>query len=153
MVKREFILAARLEGPSHYDVLSRELLPNILPVIVVTISTTAGWMILETEGLGFSGLGAQPPTMDLGSMLGEGRKLLFTAPHVSTLPGLVILILVISFNMLGYGVRDALDPRLRRGALHSQQPRTQVLSTEPSSGQARSTVKLVVDNLTTEIFQ
>ena len=153
LVKREFILAARLEGPSHYDVLSRELLPNILPVIVVTISTTAGWMILETAGLSFLGLGAQPPTADLGSMLGEGRKLLFTAPHVSTLPGLVILILVISLNLLGDGVRDVLDPRLRGGALRSSQPRTQVLSTEPNSGQVRSTAKLVVHNLTTELFQ
>ena len=70
LVKREFILAARLGGASHFDVLSRELMPNILPVIVVTISTTAGWMILETAGLSFSGLGAQPPTADLGSMLG-----------------------------------------------------------------------------------
>ena len=133
--------------------LSRELLPNILSVIVVTISTTAGWMILETAGLSFLGLGAQPPTADLGSMLGEGRKLLFTAPHVSTLPWLVILILVISLNLLGDGVRDVLDPRLRGGALHSSQPRTQVLSTEPSSGQVRSTAKLVVHNLTTELFQ
>ena len=153
LVKREFILAARLGGASHFDVLSRELLPNILPVIVVTISTTAGWMILETAGLSFLGLGAQPPTADLGSMLGEGRKLLFTAPHVSTLPGLVILILVISLNLLGDGVRDVLDPRLRGGALRSPQPRTQVLSTEPSSGQVRSTGKLVVHNLTTELFQ
>ena len=153
LVKREFILASRLGGASHFDVLSRELLPNIMPVIVVTISTTAGWMILETAGLSFLGLGAQPPTADLGSMLGEGRKLLFTAPHVSTLPGLVILILVISLNLLGDGVRDVLDPRLRGGALRSPQPRTQVLSTEPSSGQVRSTAKLVVHNLTTELFQ
>ena len=81
LVKREFILAARLGGASHFDVLSRELLPNILPFIVVTISTTAGWMILETAGLSFLGLGAQPPTADLGLMLGEGRKILFTAIH------------------------------------------------------------------------
>ena len=98
-------------------------------------------------------MGSESPTADLGSMLGEGRKLLFAAPHVSKLPGLVILILVISLNLLGDGVRGIPDPRLRGGALRSPQPRTQVLSTEPSSGQARSTVKLVVDNLTTEIFQ
>ncbi len=151
--KTRIYLGRRLGGASHFDVLSRELLPNILPVIVVTISTTAGWMILETAGLSFLGLGAQPPTADLGSMLGEGRKLLFTAPHVSTLPGLVILILVISLNLLGDGVRDVLDPRLRGGALRSPQPRTQVLSTEPSSGQVGLTGKLVVHNLTTELFQ
>ena len=76
-------------------------------------------MILETAGLSFLGLGAQPPTADLGSMFGEGRKLLFTAPHVSTLPGLVILILVISLNLLGDGVWGVLDLRLRGGALRS----------------------------------
>ncbi|MAA69421.1 MAG: peptide ABC transporter permease [Deltaproteobacteria bacterium] len=153
LVQQEFVLAARIGGASHFGVLGRELLPNILPVIVVTISTTAGWMILETAGLSFLGLGAQPPTADLGSMLGEGRKLLFTAPHVSTLPGLVILILVISLNLLGDGVRDVLDPRLRGGALRSPQPRTEVLSTELSSSQVRSTGKLVVRNLTTELLQ
>ena len=76
-------------------------------------------MILETAGLNFLGLGGQPPTADLNSMLGEGRKLLFTAPHVSKLPGLVILILVSSLNLLGDGVWDVLDPRLRGGALRS----------------------------------
>ena len=64
-------MAARLGGASHFDVLSRELLPNILPVIVVTISTTAGWIILDTAGLSFLGLGAKAPAADLGSMLGE----------------------------------------------------------------------------------
>ena len=64
----------------------------MLPVIVITMSTTVGWMILETAGLSFLGLGAQPPQADLGSMLGEGRKILFTAPHVSIIPGLMIFV-------------------------------------------------------------
>lgn len=153
LARREFVLAARLGGASHAEVLWRELLPNILPVIVVTISTTAGWMILETAGLSFLGLGAQPPTADLGSMLGEGRKLLFTAPHVSTIPGLVILVLVISLNLLGDGVRDVLDPRLRGGALRSPQARTEIQrNASPKPGNADSG-KLVVRSLTTELLQ
>ncbi len=83
---REFVDAARLSGKSHTAILFSEVLPNVLPVIVITMSTTVGWMILETAGLSFLGLGAQPPQSDLGSMLGEGRSLLFNAPHVSVIP-------------------------------------------------------------------
>jgi len=115
--RREFVDAARLSGASHPVILFREVLPNVLPTIVVTMSTTVGWMILETAGLSFLGLGAQPPQADLGSMLGEGRKLLFTAPHVSVIPGLMIFVLVMSINLVGDGVRDVLDPRLKSGAL------------------------------------
>lgn len=114
---RDFVAAARLGGQSEVRVLFRELLPNVLPAIVITATTTVGWMILETAGLSFLGLGAQPPRADLGSMLGEGRALLLTAPHVSVLPGLLILVLVMGINLLGDGVRDLLDPRLRAGAL------------------------------------
>lgn len=117
LVQREFIDAARLSGKSPLSILLTEVLPNVLPVIVITMSTTAGWMILETAGLSFLGLGAQPPQADLGSMLGEGRAQLFNAPHVSIVPGLMIFLLVISLNLLGDGVRDVLDPRLRSGEL------------------------------------
>ncbi len=64
-----------------------EILPNVLPVIVIAMSTTIGWMILETAGLSFLGLGSQPPQADLGSMLGEARAALITAPHTSVVPG------------------------------------------------------------------
>ena len=117
LAHREFIDAARLSGKGPVSILLSEVLPNVLPVIVITMSTTAGWMILETAGLSFLGLGAQPPQADLGSMLGEGRAQLFNAPHVSIIPGLMIFLLVISLNVLGDGVRDVLDPRLRSGAL------------------------------------
>lgn len=117
LVSREFVDAARLSGKSHASILFTEVLPSVLPVIVITMSTTVGWMILETAGLSFLGLGAQPPQADLGSMLGEGRRLLFTAPHVSIIPGLMIFFLVMSINLLGDGVRDVLDPRLRAGDL------------------------------------
>src|SRR5690606_30074645 len=113
----EFVDAARLSGKSHTAILFTEVLPNVLPVIVITMSTTVGWMILETAGLSFLGLGAQPPTSDLGSMLGQARAQLFTAPHASIIPGIMIFVLVMSINHLGDGIRDVLDPRLRFGAL------------------------------------
>lgn len=122
---RDFIQAARLSGKSHLQVLLTEVLPNVLPIIVVTMSTTIGWMILETAGLSFLGLGTQPPNADLGSMLGQGRAQMFVAPHVALVPGIMIFLIVISFNLLGDGVRDILDPRLKSGALHRSQPMTQ----------------------------
>ncbi len=72
--RREFVDAARLSGQGNVAILLVEVLPNVLPVIVITMSTTVGWMILETAGLSFLGLGAQPPQADLGSMLGDGRN-------------------------------------------------------------------------------
>ncbi|MCT8992243.1 dipeptide/oligopeptide/nickel ABC transporter permease/ATP-binding protein [Chelativorans sp. SCAU2101] len=126
LARAEFVDAARLSGKGHLSILATEVLPNVLPVIVITMSTTAGWMILETAGLSFLGLGAQPPQADLGSMLGEGRAQLFTAPHVSIVPGVMIFLIVISLNLLGDGVRDVLDPRLRSGALMRPGPRTEV---------------------------
>lgn len=123
---REFIGAAQLAGMSKLRVITSEVIPHVLPVIVISISTTIGWMILETAGLSFLGLGSQPPQADLGSMLGEGRKLLLNAPHASIIPGAMIFIIVMSVNLLGDGVRDALDPRLQVGALRSPQPATLV---------------------------
>ncbi|MGV8832528.1 MAG: dipeptide/oligopeptide/nickel ABC transporter permease/ATP-binding protein [Devosia sp.] len=117
LAHREFVDAARLSGKGHISIILSEILPNVLPVIVITMSTTVGWMILETAGLSFLGLGAQPPQADLGSMLGEARSLMFNAPMVSVVPGLMVFVIVMSINLLGDGVRDALDPRLRAGAL------------------------------------
>nr|WP_319516658.1 dipeptide/oligopeptide/nickel ABC transporter permease/ATP-binding protein [uncultured Cohaesibacter sp.] len=125
--RREFVDAARLSGKANASILFGEILPNVLPVIIITMSTTIGWMILETAGLSFLGLGAQPPQADLGSMLGDGRKILFTAPHVSIIPGVMIFILVMSINLLGDGVRDVLDPRLKSGALARPVMRTAVM--------------------------
>ena len=114
---REFIDAARLAGMGHTRIILTELLPNVLPVIIIAMSTTVGWMILETAGLSFLGLGSQPPQADLGSMLGEARSALISHPHTSVVPGIMIFLIVMSVNLLGDGVRDALDPRLRSGAL------------------------------------
>ncbi|KPP89078.1 MAG: peptide/nickel transport system permease protein [Rhodobacteraceae bacterium HLUCCA08] len=123
---REFIDAARLAGKGHTRIILTELLPNVLPTIVIAMSTTVGWMILETAGLSFLGLGSQPPVADLGSMLGKGRDSLITDPHTSIVPGVMIFLIVMSVNLLGDGVRDALDPRLKSGALSRPRAMTAV---------------------------
>ncbi|WP_037371018.1 dipeptide/oligopeptide/nickel ABC transporter permease/ATP-binding protein [Salipiger mucosus] len=114
---KEFVDAAKLAGMGNGRIILTEILPNVIPVIVIAMSTTVGWMILETAGLSFLGLGSQPPQADLGSMLGEARSALITNPHTSVVPGVMILVIVMAINLLGDGVRDALDPRLRSGAL------------------------------------
>lgn len=146
---REFIDAARLSGKGHLSILVSEILPNVLPVIVITMSATAGWMILETAGLSFLGLGAQPPQADLGSMLGEGRAQLFTAPHVSIVPGLMIFLIVISLNVLGDGVRDVLDPRLRSGALARPGPVTEIAADRQIPEQGDRQARLAIEGLET----
>jgi len=152
LARREFVDAARLSGKSHLRILLSEILPNVMPVIVVTMSTTVGWMILETAGLSFLGLGAQPPQADLGSMLGDGRRVLFNAPHVALLPGLVIFLLVMSINLVGDGVRDLLDPRLRSGALTRPVARTAIDRAPPAaaSGEEKGDAVLEVEGLRTE---
>ncbi|WP_116132706.1 dipeptide/oligopeptide/nickel ABC transporter permease/ATP-binding protein [Tropicimonas sp. IMCC34043] len=126
LAHKEFVDAARLTGQTDLGIMVSEILPNVLPVIVIAMSTTVGWMILETAGLSFLGLGSQPPVADLGSMLGEGRNALITDPHASIVPGLMIFVIVMSVNLVGDGIRDALDPRLRSGALTRPMARTVV---------------------------
>lgn len=132
LAHREFIDAARICGMGNLRILWSELVPNVAPVIVITMSTTVGWMILETAGLSFLGLGSQPPDADLGSMLGEARAALITAPHTMVIPGLMVLAIVMSVNLLGDGIRDALDPRLRSGALTRPIAATRVDRRQPS---------------------
>ncbi|MBO3761422.1 dipeptide/oligopeptide/nickel ABC transporter permease/ATP-binding protein [Ciceribacter sp. L1K22] len=144
---REFVDAARLSGKGHLSILMTEIFPNVLPVIVITMSTTAGWMILETAGLSFLGLGAQPPQADLGAMLGEGRAQLFTAPHVSIVPGVMIFLIVISLNTLGDGIRDVLDPRLRSGALVRPGPLTEVSTGRQELQNSHPEASLCVERL------
>ncbi|ORM61994.1 peptide ABC transporter permease [Pantoea rodasii] len=144
--QRDFIHAARLAGKSHLNIVFTEVLPNVLPVIVVTMSTTVGWMILETAGLSFLGLGAQPPAADLGSMLGQGRAQMFSAPHVSLVPGVMIFLLVMSFNLLGDGIRDMLDPRMKSGLQLRASATTDVQrSAVPAAVQAPDALLEVVD--------
>ena len=150
---REFVDAARLSGKSSSRILFTEIFPNVLPVIVITITTTLGWMILETAGLSFLGLGAQPPQADLGSMLGEGRKFMFTAGHVSVLPGLVIFFLVMAVNLTGDGIRDVLDPRLKSGVLSRPAARTTIRRSGEPDNESRGDALLSVRGLRTEFSQ
>ncbi|WP_181711162.1 dipeptide/oligopeptide/nickel ABC transporter permease/ATP-binding protein [Roseovarius sp. TE539] len=145
---REFIDAARLAGMGHSRIILTELLPNVLPVIIIAMSTTVGWMILETAGLSFLGLGSQPPQADLGSMLGEARSALISHPHTSVVPGLMIFLIVMSINLLGDGVRDALDPRLKSGAL--SRPRATTLVDRKGDIPERTDDLLAIQELETE---
>ena len=108
-----FVEAALAAGAGHGRILARHVLPNTVAPLLVLISMNVGWMITETAGLSFLGLGAQPPTADWGSMLADGRQFITVAYHVATIPGIMILILVLALNLLGDSLRDALDPRLR----------------------------------------
>jgi len=148
LAHREFVDAARLSGLGHGRILLTEVLPNVVPVIVIAMSTTVGWMILETAGLSFLGLGSQPPQADLGSMLGEARGALISAPHTSIVPGVMILLIVMSINLLGDGVRDALDPRLRSGAL--ARPMAATLVDRREAPPPRGEGLLRIDGLKTE---
>lgn len=152
LANREFVDAARLTGMGNTRIIASEILPNILPVIVIAMSTTVGWMILETAGLSFLGLGSQPPVPDLGSMLGEGRNALISHPHTSIIPGLMIFAIVIGVNLLGDGIRDALDPRLRAGALTRPLPATRVDRPEAPAAARRgeSSALLSLDDLRVE---
>ncbi len=147
---KEFVDAARLAGLSDTKIILTEILPNVLPVIVIAMSTTVGWMILETAGLSFLGLGSQPPQADLGSMLGEARSALITNPHTSLVPGVMILIIVMAINLLGDGVRDALDPRLKSGALSRPLPATLVDRDRQPGDTADGTALLELSQLETQ---
>ena len=148
--RSDFIAAAQLSGQSSAAVIVAELLPNVLPVIVVTASTSIGWMILETAGLSFLGLGAQPPQADLGGMLGNARNLINVAPHVAAVPGLAILVIATGVNLVGDGVRDMLDPRLRAGGLARSQPATEVMSDAAQPPAATPGAVLEVLDLSTQ---
>jgi peptide/nickel transport system permease protein len=93
--------------------MTRHILPNILHIIIVWATVAVPNFILIEAVLSFLGLGVQPPTPSWGLMVSTGRDLLLVAPHVATIPGLAILVAVLGFNLLGDGLRDALDPRLR----------------------------------------
>ncbi len=108
----EFIQATRALGARDARILVSGVLLNIAPPLLVFVSLNLGALIVETAGLSFIGLGAQPPTADWGTMLADGRQFMMTAPHVAAIPGLGVLALVWGLNMLGDGLRDMLDPTL-----------------------------------------
>ena len=109
----EYVTAARALGATALQVLTRHVLRNVLPTVIVYSTLFMANAILVEAALSFLGLGVQPPTPSWGLMVSTGRDLLLVAPHVATIPGLAILVAVLGFNLLGDGLRDALDPRLR----------------------------------------
>jgi peptide/nickel transport system permease protein len=108
----EYISATRALGGSNVQILFQRILPNALTPLIVQGTLGIASAILDAAALSFLGLGAQPPTPEWGSMLGAERNQVFTAPHLVFYPGLMIMLTVLSFNLIGDGLRDALDPRL-----------------------------------------
>ena len=112
--QEEYVQAARVVGVSPATILFRHIMPNAISPLIVQGTLGIGTAILETAALSFLGLGAQPPTPEWGSMLSAERNQVFSAPQLVFFPGLAIMVNVLGFNLLGDGLRDALDPRLRR---------------------------------------
>lgn len=113
LTEKEFIVAAKAGGYSTVRILSKHLLPNIMPVVLVLSSYYVAVAIIAEASLSFVGLGAQPPLPSLGQMVSDGRSFLIMNHWESTVPGVVIFMMVLSVSLIGDGLRDLLDPRLR----------------------------------------
>lgn len=111
---RDYVVAARVAGAGPLRLMTRTILPNCLPPLIVQATLSFSTAILDAAALGFLGMGAQPPTPEWGTMLAEAREFILRAWWVVTFPGLAILITVLAINLVGDGLRDALDPRLKR---------------------------------------
>ena len=109
--QQDYLAAAITNGTRQVDMIRRHILPNIMPIIIVTAALDIGALMMELAGLSFLGFGAQPPTPEWGLMLNEGRQLIQTAPWLMIFPGLAIVIVVAVFNLWGDSLRDIMDPR------------------------------------------
>jgi dipeptide transport system permease protein len=114
-LNKDYVTAARVVGVGPLRLAASTVLPNCLAPLIVQAALGVSSAILEAAALGFLGLGAQPPTPEWGSMLADSREFIRSDPWIVTLPGLAILITVIAINLTGDGLRDALDPKMRRG--------------------------------------
>ncbi|UDL96032.1 MULTISPECIES: ABC transporter permease subunit [Lichenihabitans] len=112
---KDYVTAAKVAGVGPFRLMVSTVLPNCLAPLIVQAALGLSDAILEAAALGFLGLGAQPPTPEWGSMLADSREFIRSQPWIVTLPGLAILITVVSINLLGDGLRDAFDPKMRRG--------------------------------------
>jgi ABC-type dipeptide/oligopeptide/nickel transport system permease subunit len=110
----DYVVASRALGESSFGLLARRVVPNALTPLIVQGTLGIGVAILDVAALSFLGIGAAPPTPEWGLMIGEERNQLFSAPHLILVPGVAITLTVLGFNLLGDGLRDALDPRLNR---------------------------------------
>ncbi|MBO8138183.1 MAG: ABC transporter permease [Desulfotomaculum sp.] len=112
--ENEYVQAARAIGNKDAAIIFKHIMPNVIAPIIVRGTLGISTAILETAALGFLGLGVQPPDAEWGTMLGAGRSYMFNAPHLVMFPGIAITLTVMAFNLLGDGLRDALDPRLKQ---------------------------------------
>jgi dipeptide transport system permease protein len=113
-LNKDYVTAARVAGVGPLRLMFSTILPNCLAPLIVQAALGVSDAILEAAGLGFLGLGAQPPTPEWGSMLADSREFIRSDPWIVTLPGLAILVTVVAINLAGDGLRDALDPKMRR---------------------------------------
>jgi dipeptide transport system permease protein len=113
-VSKDYVMAARISGAGTLRLMFSEVLPNCAAPLIVQASLGVSSAILDAAALGFLGLGAQPPSPEWGTMLADAREFVLRAWWVVTFPGLMILVAVLAFNLLGDGLRDALDPKLKR---------------------------------------
>jgi peptide/nickel transport system permease protein len=113
VAERDFVLAARTLGATDVRLMVRQILPNCLSPLIVQATLGIADAILTAAGLGFLGLGAVPPTPEWGAMISDAQKYLQQAPYLSFFPGFAVMLTVVSFNLLGDGLRDALDPQLK----------------------------------------
>ena len=111
--ENDYVLAANSIGSNKIRIMLRHILPNTFPVLLVLLTLNIGFMILAEAGLSFLGIGIPPPTAAWGAMVSDGYKYLYTNPVLSFAPGISVMLLVLGFNLVGDGLRDALDPRLR----------------------------------------
>lgn len=112
--ERDYVLAARALGASQQRLMLRHILPNVLPIVIVTLTIIAGNLILIESGLSYLGVGVRPPTPSWGNMLTDSRSYFVSGVHLIVWPGMLIMITVLCFYLVGDGLRDALDPRLGR---------------------------------------
>lgn len=112
--QRPYVMAAKTMGVSRWTIIRRHVLPNTVGPVIVQVTLDIGTVILEVAGLSFIGLGAQPPTPDWGLMISEGRQYILSEWWLCTFAGIAIFLLVLSYNLIGDGLRDVLDPRTKR---------------------------------------
>ena len=113
VVTEDYVVAAKMLGLSEWSIMVKHILPNVMAPVLVQLSYHMGLAILIASALGFLGLGVPPPSPEWGAMIGSGRVYLFRSPHIVVFPGLVISTTIIAFNMVGDGLRESLDPKVR----------------------------------------
>ncbi|MBN1266557.1 MAG: ABC transporter permease [Anaerolineales bacterium] len=111
--ERDYVIAARALGSSEPSIMMRHILPNIIPIVIIIAARDIGSLILSESALSFLGLGIQPPTATWGNMLSKAQQYFILGPHLVIFPGVLITITVLSLYLIGDGLRDALDPRLK----------------------------------------